>query len=165
MEGRGAKCSGGRGVVIRSIGIRLSIHATLAIRTESSLAVSSRVILVVVGVAVVWVAISGVLPVSLRLRTRASLLLWLLLLSLRDGVGSGVAAVLVLVAAAKSWLVVASSALRVLAQVISLRGVVASKGPLLRGNTLRLSVCSLLAKVLAIKGVWVSILRVCGVVG
>jgi hypothetical protein len=105
------------------------------------------------------------LAVGLRLRAGATLLLRLLLLSLGDGVGGGVAAVLVVVAAAESGLVVARAALGVLAEVIALRGVVASKAPLLRGNALRLGMCSLLTKVLAVKSVWVSVLLVCGVVG
>lgn len=155
-------------MVIGCIGrnaIRLSIDGTLAVRASKSCLAVSRVILVVVGVAIVWVAISGVLSVSLRLRAGACLLLRLLLLSLSDGVRGGVAAVLVLIAAAKSWLAVASGALRVLAEVISLRGIVASKGPLLRGNAFWLGMCSLLAEVLAVKGIWVSVLLVCGVVG
>lgn len=149
---------------IRRNTIGLSVHATLAIGSKSSLAVS-RVVLMVVRVAVVWVVISGVLSVSLRLRARTSLLLRLLLLGLSDGVGGGVAAVLVLVAAAESWLVVTRAALRVLAKVIGLGGVVASKGSLLRGNALGLGMCSLLAIVLAVKGIWVSILLVGSVVG
>lgn len=149
---------------IRRNAIGLSIHAALAIRAKSSLAVS-RVVLVVVRVAIVWVVVSGVLSVSLGLRTWTSLLLRLLLLSLSDGVGGRVAAVLVLVAAAESWLVMASAALRVLAKVIGLGGIVASKRSLLRGNALGLGMCSLLAIVLAVEGVWVSILLVCSVVG
>lgn len=149
---------------IRRNTIGLSVHATLAIGSKSSLAVS-RVVLMVVRVAVVWVVISGVLSVSLRLRARTSLLLRLLLLGLSDGVGGGVAAVLVLVAAAESWLVVTRAALRVLAKVIGLGGIVASKGSLLRGNALGLGMCSLLAIVLAVKGIWVSILLVGSVVG
>lgn len=150
---------------IRRNSIGLSVHATLAIRSKSSLAVS-RVVLMVIRVAVVWVVVSGViLSVSLGLRARASLLLRLLLLSLSDGVGGGVAAVLVLVAAAESWLVVTRAALRVLAEVIGLGGIVASKGSLLRGSALGLGMCSLLAIVLAVKGIWVSILLVSSVVG
>lgn len=149
---------------IRRNTIGLSVHATLAIGSKSSLAVS-RVVLMVVRVAVVRVVISGVLSVSLRLRARTSLLLRLLLLGLSDGVGGGVAAVLVLVAATESWLVVTRAALRVLAKVIGLGGIVASKGSLLRGNALGLGMCSLLAIVLAVKGIWVSILLVSSVVG
>lgn len=151
---------------VRRHTIGLSVHATLAIRSKSSLTVS-RVVLVVVRVAVVWVVVSGVLSSgSLRLRAGTSLLLRLLLLSLSDGVGGRVAAVLVLVAAAESWLVVARAALRVLAKVIGLGGIVTSKGSLLlRGNALGLGMCSLLAIVLAVKGIWVSVLLVSSVVG
>lgn len=68
--GRAGKSARRRRVVIRSIRghcIRLSIHATLAtVGAEASLSVA-RVVLVIVRVAVVRVAVAGILSVGLRL--------------------------------------------------------------------------------------------------
>jgi hypothetical protein len=178
-------------VVVRCVGrdtVWLSVHSTLAaVGSEAALSVS-RVVLVVVGVAVVWVAaVVGVLAVRLRLGSRGIGLLGLLLglrlalllrtlglllglalggallLGLRGRVGGAVTAVLgVASAAAESGLV--DTALGILAQAIRLGGVVATKAALRRRAFLLALPTVLLAVLLAVEVVGVAVLLVGGVV-
>lgn len=125
----------------------------------------------IVGVTVVWVVVAGILLVmGLGLRALATLLLlrllWLLLLlSLSRRVGGAVAAVLGVASTSESRLVVERATLRVLAEVVSLGGAIATEGSLLRGGTVLLALSSLLSsKLVVIVIVLASILLSCGVV-
>lgn len=159
-------------MIIRCVGgnaVRLTVHATLPIWPKASLLAVSRVVLVVVGVAVVGVVVTRVLlSVCLRLRACTSgRLLRLLLLGLRGRVGGAVATVLAVASTAKSRLVMGRSALGVLAEVVRLRSVVATEGSLLGcSSAVVLAMNSrLLSKLLAVEVVVrVSFLLVCGVV-
>lgn len=159
-------------MIIRRIGrhlVGLAVHTALPIWTESSLTIS-RVILVVVGIAVVGMVITGILlAVGLGLRSLSRLLLLLsrllglLLLSLGSRVGSAVAAVLgIHSTSTKSWLVVQTT-LGILAKIIRLRSSIAAILSLRSSGLLALS--SLLAKLLAVVVVGVSVGLVRGVVG
>jgi hypothetical protein len=159
-------------VVIGRVGghlVGLAIHTTLSVGTKSSLTIS-RVVLVVVGVAVVGMVVTGILlAVWLGLRSLARLLLLLsrllglLLLSLGSRVGSAVAAVLgIHSTSTKSGLVVKTT-LGILAKIIRLRSSITAKLSLRSSGLLALP--SLLAKLLAVVVVGVSVGLVCGVVG
>ena len=100
---------------------------------------------------------------SLLLLSLLALLLALLLLRLRSGIGRRVATVLALAGAAESRLVVHRSALRVLAEVISL-GIVPAKRSLLRRRAVMLAMGTLGAVLLAVVVVRISVLLVRGVV-
>jgi hypothetical protein len=146
------KGAGGRSVVIRRVrrdSVRLAIHASLAtVRTEASLTVS-RVVLVIVRVAVVGMVVARVLlTVRLRLGSRSSLLLLLGLLGLASRVRSVVAAVLGIGSARSK----AGLALRVLAEVIRLLSCIVTTEPtLLGGSVVGLSLAALLlAELLAV---------------
>ena len=157
--------------------IGLAVHATLAIWPKATLSVAG-VVLMIVWVVVVWVIVTtGItLSVGLGLRARCTRLmlsllsLLCLLLSLGSRVRCRVAGILVVVAAgAKARLGMnASTALRILAQVIRLlRSIVATKSTLLLLLLSRDCVLSLgallLTKVLAVVIVRVSLVR--GIVG
>jgi hypothetical protein len=172
VEGRLTESSGRWAVVIRCVRghlVGLAVHATLSIWAKSSLAIS-RVILVVVGVTIVGMVVTGILlAVWLGLRSLARLLLLLtrllslLLLSLGSRVGSAVATVLgIHSTSTKSWLVVQTT-LGILAEIIRLRSSIAAKLSL-RGSGL-LALSSLLAKLLTVVVVGVSVGLVRGVVG
>lgn len=151
---RAGKSAGRRRVVVGSIGrhaIRLSIHATLTTVGAKATLPVSRVVLMVIRVAIVGVAVPWVLTVGLRLRARHALLSLLtllallallalltllaavlaMLLRLNGGVGGRMTTVLAVARAAESRLVVQGATLRVLAEIVC--SIVPSKWPLLRG--------------------------------
>lgn len=150
-------------MVIGAVGrdaVRLAVHTTLAVG-ETALAVA-LVVALVVGVVVAVVA-ARVLSVTLRLRSLRRSLLGLLL-SLRGGVRSRMATVLAIGGSAEASLRVHVAALGVLAEVISLRSVVAAKRSL-RCSCILLAVLGVLAVVLAVVAVvGVSVGLVSGVV-
>lgn len=166
LERRLAKGGRRRRMVIGRIGgntVGLAIHVALAVGAKSSLTISG-IVLVVVGIAVVWVVVTGVLlSMGLGLRALASLLLLrllrLLLLGLSSRVGGAVAAVLGITStSSKSGLVMQRATLRVLAEVVGLGGSVATKGSLLGGGAILLALSLLLSTELIIVVVLVSIL-------
>ena len=159
--------SAGRGcVIVRGTSVGLSVHAVLAaVRAEAALAIA-RVVLVVVGVAVVWVVVTGILlAVRLGLRTRTSLLL-LRLLRLAGRIGGVVAAVLSISSTRSKARLVVHAALRVLAEAVGLlRGIVATETALLRAGVVRLALCTLLlSELLAIVVVRVAVVLARGIV-